>query len=191
MCKQLKWILGALLALTLAACGKESDKEQSEGTNHSKTEHHDDDNHNKDDHNHSEGQETRFIASSATGIHMFNGNFEEVKSFHFSNASLSQIANSSYVFVKDKEQNSNYQFLHAGVWTEDHGDHSHAYKEDAVLFETSIKGSKPAHVVSFGDQVAVFNDGDGSVQKFINWRIYQMEVPLHFYTNIKDLHTMV
>ncbi len=169
MSKQFKWILGALLALTLAACGGEADKDQSQakkGTDQLENDQHDDDNHNEDDHENSEGQETRFIASSATGIHVFNENFEEVKSFNFTNASLLQIANSPYVFVKDKEQNSEYQFLHAGVWTDDHGDHAHSYAEDAVLFEQSIKGSKPAHVVSFNDQIAIFNDGDGSVQVY-------------------------
>ncbi len=161
-----KWLLGALLALLLAACGGEVDQEQSQaekGTDDVENEQYNEEDNDHNDYAHIEEQETRFIASSATGIHVYNEQFDEVKSFDYSNASLSQIANSPYVFVKDKEQNSGYQFLHVGVWTDAQ---ANSYAEEAMVFEQSIKGSNPAHVVSFNEQIAIFNDGDGSVQVY-------------------------
>ena len=175
MKKHCKWLSGALLVLALAACSEENQKQGKEAEEVHDHEEENNDNVSNEEHGEGTGshvqedeheQFTRFIATSENGIHVFNNKFEEMKKFEFANASLSQVGSSPYVFAKNIEQNSTYQFLHAGVWVEDHADHVHPYTEDAVLFDASLEGNKPAHVVSFNDQIAVFNDGDGSVQVY-------------------------
>ncbi|MGP9622076.1 hypothetical protein ACT3S7_03735 [Corynebacterium sp. AOP34-AQ2-28] len=52
-----------------------------------------------------------------------------------------------------------------GVWTVDHGDHSHYYRAEPSEVGT-VDGDTPGHVVSNSSQVAMFFDGDGAVKVF-------------------------
>lgn len=73
---------------------------------------------------------------------------------------------SPFVLLKHTEGTQPYQFMHAGVWSEHHGDHDHPYAEDATVSDAATDHQKPVHVVSFNDQVAVFNDDSGTVQVY-------------------------
>lgn len=56
--------------------------------------------------------------------------------------------------------------LDAGSWAVAHGDHAHYYTADPALRESTVEGDTPVHVVSHGDQTAVFHDGDGTAAVF-------------------------
>lgn len=53
------------------------------------------------------------------------------------------------------------QFIDGGIWQEDHGDHSHDYKQSSRLLDWRLTGARPTHYdVQAGVQAAVFLDGN-------------------------------
>ncbi|WP_166347523.1 hypothetical protein [Phytoactinopolyspora limicola] len=52
------------------------------------------------------------------------------------------------------------QVIDSGVWTVDHGDHSHYYVAPPASLALH-EGDSPAHVVAHDDYTAIFFDGDG------------------------------
>lgn len=52
------------------------------------------------------------------------------------------------------------QAIDAGVWTMDHGDHSHYYAAPVAALAL-YSGVSPSHVVAHGELTAIFYDGDG------------------------------
>lgn len=169
MKKYVKLLSGAMLVVALAACGDEkehSHKEDVHTHEEISEQAHAHEESNEHAHEHAHEQIHRIVATSDKGIHILNEKFEEIRSISFEKGGLSTIGDSPYLFVKNKEKNDSYQFLHSGVWIEDHGDHDHPYEEDAKIYDAIISANQPAHVVSFENQVAVFNDGSGAVQVY-------------------------
>ena len=56
--------------------------------------------------------------------------------------------------------------IDTGVAFEDHGDHADMKLADPALLQTTIIGTKPAHVVEGSGTIAVFDDGSGDVTLF-------------------------
>lgn len=55
-------------------------------------------------------------------------------------------------------------FIDSGLYTEDHGDHLHDYKEDPSLLNFMLTNVKPTHFEAGEDNAIIFNDGsDASV----------------------------
>lgn len=55
------------------------------------------------------------------------------------------------------------QFVDAGVWQEDHGDHLHDYKEASKLMSFKLTGARPTHYdIQEDKQAAFFMDGDAT-----------------------------
>ena len=61
-----------------------------------------------------------------------------------------------------------FRVLHAGAWTQPHGDHSHSYTTDPLLTEQVFAGDKPGHVVNNAGRTLLFSDGDGIIQELDN-----------------------
>lgn len=51
-------------------------------------------------------------------------------------------------------------FIDGGVWQEDHVDHLHPYEQAPELLDYSIAASRPTHIVTHDEQLAVFFDGN-------------------------------
>lgn len=54
----------------------------------------------------------------------------------------------------------------SGVEIEDHGDHVHIHVHEPSVLPFALESERPTHWVSHGGQVAIFNDGDGTVSLF-------------------------
>ncbi|MEE1131521.1 MAG: hypothetical protein UHX00_07890 [Caryophanon sp.] len=161
-----RFLISAAFALTLAACSNEEVKPKEETEpkqeEEAKVQATETEEHHEEEHE----SFTRFVATSDTAIHIFNDHFEQIQTIEAANASAVQIAHSPFALLKHTEAAQPYQFMHTGVWSEDHGDHEHPYAEDARLLDAMTENNKPAHVVSFNNQVAVFNDDSGAVQVY-------------------------
>lgn len=59
-----------------------------------------------------------------------------------------------------------FQLFDAGVWTEDHGDHTHSYAADPELTDVVYGVDTPGHVVRHDGKTVLFSDGDGRIQVF-------------------------
>lgn len=67
-----------------------------------------------------------------------------------------------YVVAVQRAQDQ-VQFVDAGVWQEDHGDHLHDYRQASRLAGWKLTGPQPTHYdVQWGRQAAFFMDGRGS-----------------------------
>lgn len=152
---------GAALTLLLVACSGEDsnkEKEQKETSIEESTEQH--------DHEVQASDGTRVIVTYEDGIIVMNGKFEEIKRFPIGKTSLSIGNDQRHIFVKDSENNDSFTLLDVGVWNESHDDHEHPHAENPTLADYEITGEKPAHIVSHGNQTAVFYDGSGKVDVF-------------------------
>lgn len=152
---------GVALTLLLVACNGEDatkENEQKEDSIKESTEQH--------DHEVNVTNGTRVIVTYEDGIIVMNGNFEEIKRFPIGKTSLSIGNDHRHIFVKDSENNDSFTLLDIGVWNELHGDHDHPHAENPIIADYEITGEKPAHIVSHGNQTAVFYDGSGKVDVF-------------------------
>ncbi|WP_291478269.1 hypothetical protein [Corynebacterium sp.] len=70
-----------------------------------------------------------------------------------------------FLFTTDGTDGTAVTVTDTGVWTVDHGDHSHYYRAAPSAVGT-VDGDTSGHVVSNGSQVAMFFDGDGAVKVF-------------------------
>ncbi len=59
-----------------------------------------------------------------------------------------------------------FQLFDAGVWTEDHGDHTHSYAAHPELTDVVYGVDTPGHVVRHDGKTILFSDGDGKIQVF-------------------------
>lgn len=67
-----------------------------------------------------------------------------------------------YAVVFQGTQNQ-VQFVDAGIWQEDHGDHDHDYKNASRLMPWKLVGTRPSHYdVQAGSQASIFFDGDSN-----------------------------
>ncbi|WP_414122686.1 hypothetical protein [Corynebacterium nuruki] len=71
-------------------------------------------------------------------------------------------ADKRYLFTTDDDGAT---VIDSGVWTVDHGDHSHYYRSDPAVAGTA-SGEKPGHAVSADSRVSLFFDGDGAVRTY-------------------------
>jgi hypothetical protein len=72
-------------------------------------------------------------------------------------AALSLSESGRTVFAVQGDQNL-VQAISSGIALSDHGEHRDIEISDPKLLSTTIRGQKPGHVVTHGDQVAVFYD---------------------------------
>ncbi|MGO2810204.1 MAG: zinc metallochaperone AztD [Brevibacterium aurantiacum] len=61
---------------------------------------------------------------------------------------------------------SGFQLFDAGVWTEEHGDHTHSFAGSPELTDKVYETDTPGHVVRHGGSTVLFGDGDGRMQIF-------------------------
>ncbi|WP_430868761.1 hypothetical protein [Demequina aurantiaca] len=62
--------------------------------------------------------------------------------------------------------NSLTTVLDTGSYAQGHGDHSHFYTREPEMRPDVIEGDVPVHVIGHDGRVAIFNDGDGTVDVF-------------------------
>ncbi len=65
-----------------------------------------------------------------------------------------------FVVVKTGDEAGTLRFLDTGLRYESHGDHVDVDKSEVKLLDFSVKGDRPAHVISKHGQVALFFDGE-------------------------------
>lgn len=58
--------------------------------------------------------------------------------------------------------NDRTQFVDAGIWQEDHGDHLHDYREDPLLLALKFDGARPTHYETHDGLAALFFDGNAA-----------------------------
>lgn len=80
-------------------------------------------------------------------------------------AALSLSQSGRTVFAVQGEKNI-VQAIDTGISLSDHGEHRDIELSDPKLIPTAIKGEKPGHVVSHGDDVAIFYDRGGTFDLF-------------------------
>ncbi|MDN6537748.1 MAG: hypothetical protein L0K73_13230, partial [Corynebacterium variabile] len=56
-----------------------------------------------------------------------------------------------------------FQLFDAGVWTEDHGEHTHSYAADPELTDVVYGVDTPGHVVRHHGKTILLSDGDGKI----------------------------
>lgn len=66
-----------------------------------------------------------------------------------------------HVLVSDT---GGFRVYDAGIRAEAHGDHAHYYASAPGFTGITYPAEKPGHVVTHGDHVTLFGDGDGSIQ---------------------------
>jgi len=78
---------------------------------------------------------------------------------------VQQLADTQFAAVVHGAANR-VTFLHSGLTAVDHGDHADLVEGQPYVLATVNTGQRPAHLASYGDDVVIFNDGDGSVAWF-------------------------
>ncbi|WP_228282406.1 zinc metallochaperone AztD [Brevibacterium atlanticum] len=76
---------------------------------------------------------------------------------------VNPVGDSRHVMVSVAE---GFRLFDAGVWTEEHGDHTHSYAAAPALTDTVYETDTPGHVVRHGGTTVLFGDGDGKIQTF-------------------------
>jgi len=59
-----------------------------------------------------------------------------------------------------------FHVLDAGVWSEEHGDHSHHFATDPKLTDIEFEADHPGHVIHASARTAMFSDGTGTAEIF-------------------------
>lgn len=75
------------------------------------------------------------------------------------NPVLATTEDGRYTVIKMGDEAGTVRFLDTGLTYESHGDHTDVEKGEVRLLDHTLKGDKPAHVVSENGWVAVFFDG--------------------------------
>lgn len=76
---------------------------------------------------------------------------------------VNPVGDSRHVMVSVAE---GFRLFDAGVWTEEHGDHTHSYASAPTLTDTVYETDTPGHVVRHAGTTVLFGDGDGKIQTF-------------------------
>ncbi|CAM4415127.1 5-methyltetrahydrofolate--homocysteine methyltransferase [Pseudoalteromonas ostreae] len=68
----------------------------------------------------------------------------------------------SYRYALIASRGQDYiSFIDSGLWSEDHGDHQHDYKQDPAFSDYELtNGSRPTHLVNHDGKLAIFYDGN-------------------------------
>lgn len=67
-----------------------------------------------------------------------------------------------YGLVIHRDENR-VSVIHSGLSLEDHGDHADLVQANPYVLNTLNVGREPTHVWAHGDEIAIFNDADGTV----------------------------
>lgn len=70
-----------------------------------------------------------------------------------------------YAFAVHREQDR-VSVVYSGLGLEDHGDHKDLVIQTPYVWATLHTGPKPTHFKSHGNQIVIYNDGDGTVSIF-------------------------
>ncbi|MBO1438726.1 hypothetical protein [Meiothermus sp. CFH 77666] len=70
-----------------------------------------------------------------------------------------------YAFAIHREQNR-VTIVYGGLGLEDHGDHKDLTLQTPYIWATVNTGPKPTHFKSHGNQIVIYNDGDGTMAVF-------------------------
>ncbi|MGN7477527.1 hypothetical protein ACTHOQ_06700 [Solibacillus silvestris] len=179
--------ISAAIILSLAACNTEEVKqvEQKEKSVQAHGELHEQEQQQEQQHtdepSHHEESETRYLVSSTDKVFILDGNFEQLKQFNIGQSAFTMASEGRYVFARDAVNNDSYTLIDSGIYAEDHGDHLHTYSKDPVIANTEIEANKPAHMISHAGRTAIFNDGSGKVDVFLNEDLSVDQLELDFY----------
>ncbi|KKL01327.1 5-methyltetrahydrofolate--homocysteine methyltransferase [Rheinheimera mesophila] len=77
-----------------------------------------------------------------------------------SNASALYASASQRFTMVVQRDSDKVEFIDGGLYQEDHGDHLHPYEEDPRLMELQLSESRPTHVTTTDEQIAIFFDGN-------------------------------
>ncbi|MCX7784472.1 MAG: hypothetical protein N2318_12625 [Meiothermus sp.] len=80
-------------------------------------------------------------------------------------ASVYTAPGGQYAFAVHREQNQ-VSIVYGGLGLEEHGDHQDLVVKNPYIWATVHTGPKPTHLKGFGDLVAIYNDGNGSIALF-------------------------
>lgn len=58
------------------------------------------------------------------------------------------------------------QLIDGGSWTEPHDDHTHSFVAPPAVVGEPLASERPSHVVAEGDEIVIFGDGAGSVDRY-------------------------
>ncbi|MGE0238365.1 MAG: hypothetical protein AB7S59_06585 [Parvibaculaceae bacterium] len=78
-------------------------------------------------------------------------------------ASLHRSASGKTVFAVQSDADR-VQAIASGVAIDDHGDHGDLALSQPHLLDAAARGARPVHFVEHGGRIAIFYDGDGTVQ---------------------------
>ncbi|EGM77454.1 hypothetical protein Rhein_2487 [Rheinheimera sp. A13L] len=121
----------------------------------------------EDDHDH--GHETgtgRLVISDkdSTMLRVYNledgdllGQFSSLNNASALHASASQ----RFAMVVQRDTDK-VEFIDGGLYQEDHGDHLHPYEEEPRLMSLQLSESRPTHVTTTDEQIAIFFDGNAA-----------------------------
>lgn len=76
--------------------------------------------------------------------------------------SIAVSSSGGHVIATHREANR-ISIIHSGLLYEDHGDHGHLIQSTPYVVSTVNIGVQPSHVTVAGNEILVFNDGDGSI----------------------------
>lgn len=75
---------------------------------------------------------------------------------------VQQMANTQYAAVTHGGENR-VTFVHSGLSAVDHGDHADLVIGNPYVLATVNTGVRPAHFANNGNDIVIFNDGDGTI----------------------------
>ena len=73
-----------------------------------------------------------------------------------------QLPNTQYAAVTHRDANR-VSFVHSGLRAVDHGDHMDLLQETPYVLKTVNFGPRPTHFFAHANDIAIYNDGDGSM----------------------------
>ncbi|RVT45670.1 5-methyltetrahydrofolate--homocysteine methyltransferase [Rheinheimera sediminis] len=117
----------------------------------------------EDDHDHETGAGRLVISDKdSTMLRVYNledgdllGQFSSLSNASALYASASQ----RFAMVVQRESDK-VEFIDGGLYQEDHGDHLHPYEEEPRLMSLQLSESRPTHVTTTDEQIAIFFDGN-------------------------------
>lgn len=107
----------------------------------------------------------------APALHVYDLDEHKVQARHTLAAPASSVYASPgkrYALAVQRAQNR-VQLVDGGIWQEDHGDHTHDYRQDSKLLNWQLDGAKPTHYNALANgQAAVFMDGQADSTPQVN-----------------------
>jgi hypothetical protein len=133
---------------------------------HDHDEEHDHDHGEAHDHDHGSLEGVRLLVASLDGPELLvldAGDGDVLARFTIpSPGRVYQLPNAQYAGVVNREANR-VTFVHSGLSAVDHGDHMDLLQGTPYVLKTVNLGPMPTHFFAQGNDIAVYNDGDGSM----------------------------